>query len=50
MKWISQNHHQVKDLHEILTENIIVRGIYRNQEIRISGEGFKPPSGNEMYM
>ena len=27
----------VKDIHAILTENIIVGGIYRNQEVRISG-------------
>lgn len=40
----------VKDLHAILTENIIVGGIYRNQEVRISGAGFTPPVGNEMYM
>lgn len=40
----------VKDLHTILTENIIVGGIYRNQEVRISGAGFTPPAGNEMYM
>ena len=40
----------VKDLHTILTENIIVGGIYRNEEVRISGAGFTPPSGNEMYM
>lgn len=40
----------VKDLHAILTENIIVGGIYRNQEVRISGVGFTPPAGNEMYV
>ncbi len=40
----------VKDLHAILTENIIAGGIYRNQEVRISGAGFTPPAGNEMYM
>jgi Fic family protein len=40
----------VKDLHAILTENIIIGGIYRNQEVRISGAGFTPPAGNEMYM
>ncbi len=40
----------VKDLHAILTENIIIGGIYRNQEVRISGAGFTPPSRNEMYM
>lgn len=39
----------VKDLHAILTENIIVGGVYRNQEVRISGAGFTPPAGNEMY-
>lgn len=40
----------VKDLHAILTENIIVGGIYRNEEVRISGAGFTPPAGHEMYM
>ena len=40
----------VKDLHAIRTENIIVGGIYRNQEVRISGAGFTPPAGNEMYL
>ena len=40
----------VKDLHSILTENIIVGDIYRNEEVRISGAGFTPPAGNEMYM
>jgi len=40
----------VKDLHAILTENIIVGGIYRSQEVSISGAGFTPPAGNEMYM
>lgn len=40
----------VKDLHAILTENIIVGGIYRKEEVRISGAGFTPPAGNEMYI
>lgn len=40
----------VKDLHAILTENIITGGIYRNQEVRISGAGFTPSAGNEMYI
>lgn len=40
----------VKDLHAILTENIIVSGIYRKEEVRISGAGFTPPAGNEMYL
>ncbi len=39
----------VKDIHAILTENIIIGGIYRNQEIRISGAGHTPLAGNEMY-
>ena len=39
----------VKDIHAILTENIILGGIYRNQEVRISGAGHTPPAGNEMY-
>ena len=39
----------VKDIHAILTENIIIGGIYRNQEVRISGAGHTPPAGNEMY-
>ncbi len=37
-------------MHATLTENIIVGGIYRNQEVRISGAGFTPPAGNEMYI
>ena len=40
----------VKDIHAFLTENIIVGGIYRNQEVRISGVGHTPPTGNTMYM
>lgn len=40
----------VKDLHALLTENIIIGGIYRNSEVRISGAGFTPPAGNEMYV
>lgn len=39
----------VKDLHALLTENIIAGGVYRYQEVRISGAGFTPPAGNEMY-
>lgn len=53
-KCISENkpldENVVKDLHAILTENIIVGGIYRREEVRISGAGFTPPAGNEMYM
>lgn len=44
------NENIVKDIHAILTENIIVGGIYRNQEVRISGAGHVPPAGNDMYI
>ena len=40
----------VKDIHAFLTENIIVGGIYRNQEVRISGAGHTPPAGDNMYI
>lgn len=43
------NENIVKDIHAILTENIIAGGIYRNQEVRISGAGHTPPTGNDMY-
>ncbi len=37
-----------KDIHALLMENILVGGVYRNVEVRISGAGFKPPAPNEM--
>lgn len=40
----------IKDVHAILTENIMIGGIYRNQEVRISGAGHVPPAGNDMYI
>ncbi len=40
----------IKDIHAILTENIIVGGIYRNQEVKISGACHIPPTGNDMYI
>lgn len=40
----------VKDIHAILTENIIIGGVYRTQEVRISGAGHTPPTGNDMYI
>jgi len=39
----------VKDIHQILMENIQPGGIYRNVNVRIIGAGFQPPSPNEMY-
>lgn len=47
-KQLSEN--IVKDIHAILTENIIVGGIYRTQEVRISGSCYTPPTGNDMYI
>ena len=38
-----------KDIHALLMENIIIGGIYRNVEVRITGAGFNPPTPNEMY-
>lgn len=38
----------VKDLHSIVTENIIVGGIYRDCAVRITGAGFRPPVGFEL--
>ena len=40
----------VKDMHAILTENIMVGGVYRNQEVKISGANHTPPSGNQMFV
>ncbi|MDR1064788.1 MAG: Fic family protein [Oscillospiraceae bacterium] len=40
----------VKDIHQILMENIFPGGIYRDANVRISGAGFRPPSPNEMYV
>lgn len=38
-----------KDIHALLMENILVGGVYRNVEVRISGAGFKPPVPSVMY-
>lgn len=52
-KCISENKHLdeniVKDIHSILMENILVGGVYRNVEVRITGAKHKPPSPSEMY-
>lgn len=39
----------VKDIHALLMENILLGGVYRNVEVRISGAGHRPPVPNEMY-
>ena len=52
-KCISENKHLdeniVKDIHSILMENILVGGVYRNVEVRITGAKHKPPAPSEMY-
>lgn len=39
----------VKDIHALLMDNILMGGVYRNVQVRISGAGFKPPVPSEMY-
>jgi Fic family protein len=39
----------VKDIHALLMENILLGGIYRQVEVRISGAGHRPPPPSEMY-
>lgn len=40
----------VKDIHAIVMENILVGGLYRNEEVVISGASHIPPARNEMYI
>lgn len=40
----------VKDIHALVMENIIAGGIYRNEEVVISGASHIPPARNEMYI
>lgn len=40
---------KIKNIHEILTENIIQGGIYRNTDVQITGANHMPPTPNEMY-
>lgn len=40
----------IKDIHALLMENILIGGIYRNVEVRISGARHKPPVPGEMYL
>lgn len=39
----------VKDIHALIMENILLGGVYRNMEVRITGAGHKPPPPSEMY-
>lgn len=40
---------KIKDIHEILTENIMQGGIYRNTDVVITGASHIPPTPNDMY-
>lgn len=52
-KCISQkenlDENKIKDIHEILTENIMQGGIYRSTDVAITGASHTPPTPNEMY-
>ncbi len=48
-KKISLNEDIVKEIHAIISNNIIIGGIYRNDIVRITGASFKPPAGQQMY-
>lgn len=39
----------VKDIHAILTENVMIGGVYRNVEVYISGAAHTPPAPMDMY-
>lgn len=41
---------KVKDMHEILMENIMQGGIYRNLDVYISGSQHTPPPPNQAYI
>lgn len=40
---------RIKDIHQILTENILPGGIYRHTDVMITGATHTPPTPNEMY-
>lgn len=39
----------IKDIHQMLTENIMPGGVYRRVDVYISGAQHTPPTPNEMY-
>ena len=43
------NEEKIKDIHEIITQNIFQGGIYRSTDVTISGASFTPPTPNDMY-
>lgn len=48
-KGLTLDENIVKDVHALLMENILIGGIYRREEVVISGASHTPPAGNEMY-
>lgn len=48
-KGLALDENIVKDVHALLMENILTGGIYRREEVAISGASHTPPAGNEMY-
>ena len=40
----------VKDIHELLMENIFQGGVYRNVDVQITGAAHRPPSPDRMYI
>ncbi len=43
------NENIIKDIHEILTDNIMQGGIYRSTDVIITGAKHTPPTPNDMY-
>jgi Fic family protein len=39
----------IKDIHQLLMENIMPGGIYRNCDVRITGAKHKPPKANDVF-
>lgn len=39
----------LKEIHVLLMENIMVGGVYRSVEVRITGAGFRPSAPQEMF-
>lgn len=40
----------LKNIHSIVTENIIIGGMYRNSPVRITGASHTPPVGTDMFI
>lgn len=42
------NEELIKDIHQVVMENILEGGLYRNYNVRITGAGFTPPDWTEV--